>query len=114
MIGEVTPEKVRIVQESDAIFREEMAKAGLDRAVNQYFTVLTGVHSVGVMGDERTYDYTIALRAVTTDDFMTADWARLPYDLIAAVSSRIVGEVPHASRVVLDVTTKPPASIEWE
>ena len=114
VIGEVTPEKVRIVQESDAIFREEMAKAGLDRAVNQYFTVLTGVHSVGVMGDERTYDYTIALRAVTTDDFMTADWARLPYDLIAAVSSRIVGEVPHASRVVLDVTTKPPASIEWE
>ena len=114
VIGEVTPEKVRIVQESDAIFREEMAKAGLDRAVNQYFTVLTGVHSVGVMGDERTYDYTIALRAVTTDDFMTADWARLPYDLIAAVSSRIVGEVPHASRVVLDVTTKPPASLEWE
>ena len=114
VIGEVTPEKVRIVQESDSIFREEMAKAGLDRTVSQYFTVLTGVHSVGVMGDERTYDYTIALRAVTTDDFMTADWARLPYDLIAAVSSRIVNEVPHASRVVMDVTTKPPASIEWE
>ena len=114
VIGEVTPEKVAIVRESDAIFREEIAKAGLDRQVNQYFTVLTGVHSVGVMGDERTYDYTIALRAVTTDDFMTADWARLPYDLIAAVSARIVNEVPHASRVVLDVTTKPPASIEWE
>ena len=114
VIGEVTPEKVKIVQESDFIFREEMAKAGLDKEVNQYFTVLTGVHSVGVMGDERTYDYTIALRAVTTDDFMTADWARLPYDLIAAVSARIVNEVPHASRVVLDVTTKPPASIEWE
>ncbi len=114
VIGEVTSEKVRIVRESDAIFREEMAKAGLDRQVNQYFTVLTGVHSVGVMGDERTYDYTLALRAVTTDDFMTADWARLPYDLIATVSSRIVNEVPHASRVVLDVTTKPPASIEWE
>ncbi len=114
VIGEVTPEKVKIVQESDAIFREEMAKAGLDKTVNQYFTVLTGVHSVGVMGDERTYDYTIALRAVTTDDFMTADWARLPYDLIAAVSARIVNEVPHASRVVLDVTTKPPASIELE
>ncbi len=114
VIGEVTPEKVEIVRESDAIFREEIAKAGLDRKVNQYFTVLTGVHSVGVMGDERTYDYTVALRAVTTDDFMTADWARLPYDLIASASARIVNEVPHASRVVLDVTTKPPASIEWE
>ena len=114
VIGEVTPDKVEIVRESDAIFRKEIAKAGLERQVNQYFTVLTGVHSVGVMGDERTYDYTIALRAVTTDDFMTADWARLPYDLIATVSSRIVNEVPHASRVVLDVTTKPPSSIEWE
>ena len=114
IIGEVTPEKAEIVRESDAIFREEIAAAGLDRHVNQYFTVLTGIQSVGVMGDERTYDYTIALRAVTTDDFMTADWARLPYDLIARISSRIVNEVPHASRVVLDVTTKPPASIEWE
>ena len=114
VIGEVTPEKARIVRESDAIFREEIARAGLQAQVSQYFTVLTGVHSVGVMGDERTYDYTIALRAVTTDDFMTADWARLPYDLIARVSARIVNEVPHASRVVLDVTTKPPASIEWE
>ena len=114
IIGEVTPEKARIVQESDAIFREEIARAGLAGQVDQYFTVLTGVHSVGVMGDERTYDYTIALRAVTTDDFMTADWARLPYDLIARVSARIVNEVPHASRVVLDVTSKPPASIEWE
>jgi len=114
IIGEVTPEKAEIVRESDAIFRQEVAAAGLDSHVSQYFTVLTGVQSVGVMGDERTYDYTIALRAVTTDDFMTADWARLPYDLIARVSSRIVNEVPHASRVVLDVTTKPPASIEWE
>ena len=114
VIGEVTPEKAQIVRDSDAIFREEIARAGLDRQVNQYFTVLTGVHSVGVMGDERTYDYTIALRAVTTDDFMTADWARLPYDLIAIVSSRIVNEVAHVSRVVLDVTSKPPASIEWE
>ena len=114
IIGEVTPEKAEIVRESDAIFREEIAAAGLDRHVNQYFTVLTSIQSVGVMGDERTYDYTIALRAVTTDDFMTADWARLPYDLIARVSARIVNEVPHASRVVLDVTTKPPASIEWE
>ena len=114
VIGEVTPEKVAIVRESDAILRDEIKKAGLERQVSQYFTVLTGVHSVGVMGDERTYDYTIALRAVTTDDFMTADWARLPYGLIATVSSRIVNEVPHVSRVVLDVTTKPPASIEWE
>ena len=114
VIGEVTQDKVCIVRESDAILREEIQKVGLDRQVSQYFTVLTGVHSVGVMGDERTYDYTVALRAVTTDDFMTADWARLPYDLIATVSSRIVNEVPHASRVVLDVTTKPPASIEWE
>ena len=114
IIGEVTPRKAQIVRESDAIFREEIAGAGLAEQVSQYFTVLTGVHSVGVMGDERTYDYTIALRAVTTDDFMTADWARLPYDLIARVSGRIVNEVPHASRVVLDVTSKPPASIEWE
>ena len=114
IIGEVTPEKAQIVRESDAIFREEIAAAGFAGRVSQYFTVLTGVHSVGVMGDERTYDYTVALRAVTTDDFMTADWARLPYDLIASVSERIVNEVPHASRVVLDVTSKPPASIEWE
>ncbi|MCR4622279.1 MAG: glutamine-hydrolyzing GMP synthase [Clostridiales bacterium] len=114
IIGEVTPQKAEIVRESDAIFRREIAKAGLEGRVSQYFTVLTGVHSVGVMGDERTYDYTIALRAVTTDDFMTADWARLPYDLIARVSERIVNEVPHVSRVVYDVTSKPPASIEWE
>ena len=114
IIGEVTPEKAQIVRESDAIFREEVAKASLNRQVSQYFTVLTGVQSVGVMGDERTYDYTIALRAVTTDDFMTADWARLPYDLISTVSARIVNEVPHVNRVVLDVTTKPPASVEWE
>ena len=114
IIGEVTPRKAQIVRESDAIFREEIARAGLAGQVNQYFTVLTGIHSVGVMGDERTYNYTVALRAVTTDDFMTADWARLPYDLIAAVSSRIVNEVAHVSRVVLDVTSKPPASIEWE
>ena len=91
-----------------------MAKAALDRTLSQYFTVLTGTRSVGVMGDERTYDYTLALRAVTTDDFMTADWARLPWELVAAVSSRIVNEVPHVNRVVLDVTTKPPASIEYE
>ena len=114
IIGAVTPEKAEIVRESDAILREEIAAVGLDRHVNQYFTVLTNLRSVGVMGDERTYDYTVALRAVTTDDFMTADWARLPYDLISRISARIVNEVSHVSRVVLDVTTKPPASIEWE
>ena len=114
IIGEVTPEKAHIVRESDAIFREEIAKAGLDRQISQYFTVLTGIHSVGVMGDERTYDYTVALRAVTTDDFMTADWARIPYDTVATVSARIVNEVPHVNRVVLDVTTTPPASVEYE
>ena len=114
IIGEVTSEKAEIVRESDAVLREEIASAGLDRQISQYFTVLTGIQSVGVMGDERTYDYTIALRAVTTDDFMTADWARLPYELLARISSRIVNEVPHASRVVFDITSKPPASIEWE
>ncbi|MBQ3424500.1 MAG: glutamine-hydrolyzing GMP synthase [Clostridia bacterium] len=114
IIGEVTPEKAHMVRESDAIFREEIARAGLEGQVSQYFTVLTGAHSVGVMGDERTYDYTIALRAVTTDDFMTADWARLPWEVIDRVSRRIVNEVPRLSRVVLDVTSKPPASIEWE
>ncbi|MBQ8161746.1 MAG: glutamine-hydrolyzing GMP synthase [Clostridia bacterium] len=114
IIGKVTPEKAEIVRESDAIFREEIARAGLDTEINQYFTVLTGIQSVGVMGDERTYDYTVALRAVTTDDFMTADWARIPYDVLTTVSSRIVNEVKHVNRVVMDVTTKPPASIEWE
>ena len=87
---------------------------GLDADIHQYFTVLTGIRSVGVMGDERTYDYTVAIRAVTTDDFMTADWARIPYDVVRTISARIVNEVPHVNRVVLDVTTKPPASIEWE
>lgn len=114
VVGEVTREKVAIVRESDAILREEIAAAGLGEKVHQYFTVLTGVRSVGVMGDSRTYDYTVALRAVTTDDFMTADWARLPYELVARISARIVNEVPHVNRVVLDVTSKPPASIEWE
>ena len=114
IIGEITKEKADTLREADAIFREEIARAGLDRSIAQYFAVLTDTRSVGVMGDARTYGYTVALRAVTTDDFMTADWARLPYDLIARVSARIVNEVPHASRVVFDVTTKPPASIEWE
>jgi GMP synthase (glutamine-hydrolysing) len=114
VIGEVTEEKVRVVRESDAIFREEIANAGMDTAVSQYFAVLTGARSVGVMGDERIYGNTIALRAVITDDFMTADWAKLPYDLVSRVSERIVNEVGDVSRVVLDVTSKPPASIEWE
>ena len=114
VIGAVDPEKVTIVRESDAILREEIAAAGLQESIHQYFTVLTGIRSVGVMGDERTYDYTVAIRAVTTDDFMTADWARIPYDVIRTVSARIVNEVGHVNRVVLDVTTKPPASIEWE
>ena len=114
VIGDLTPEKVRIVRESDKILRDEIAAAGLDRSISQYFTVLTGARSVGVMGDERTYAYAIAIRAVTTDDFMTADVAELPYPLLNKIATRIVGEVTGVNRVLYDVTTKPPASIEWE
>lgn len=114
IIGDITKEKLEILRDSDHIFREEIAKAGLDRDINQYFTVLTGMRSVGVMGDERTYDYTLALRAVTTTDFMTADWARIPYDVLEKISNRIVNEVKHINRIVYDVTSKPPATIEWE
>ncbi len=114
IIGEVTEEKLETLKDTDHIFREEVSRAGLDRDLNQYFTVLTDMRSVGVMGDERTYDYTLALRAVTTIDFMTADWARIPYDVLARVSNRIVNEVPRINRVVYDITTKPPATIEWE
>ncbi len=114
VIGEVTEEKLEILREADYIFREELEKAGLSREINQYFAVLTGMRSVGVMGDERTYDYTLALRAVTTTDFMTADWYRIPYEVLARVSSRIVNEVGHINRIVYDITTKPPATIEWE
>ena len=114
VMGDLTEEKVAIVRESDAILREEIARAGLDRDISQYFTVLTGTRSVGVMGDERTYDYAVAIRAVTTDDFMTADWYRIPYETLALISRRIVNEVKHVNRVLLDVTTKPPASVEWE
>lgn len=114
IIGEITPEKLTVVRESDAVLRDEIAHCGLTDSVSQFFTVCTGLHSVGVMGDERTYDYTVAIRAVTTDDFMTADWARIPYDNLARISERIVNEVPHVNRVVFDITTKPPASIEWE
>ena len=114
VIGELTPDRVRIVRESDLILREEIARAGLDRSVSQYFTVLTGARSVGVMGDERTYAYAVAVRAVTTDDFMTADVAQIPYELLGRISTRIVGEVKGVNRVLYDITTKPPASIEWE
>lgn len=114
IIGEVTEEKVKIVQEADAIYREEIAKAGLDREINQYFAALTNMRSVGVMGDFRTYDYAVALRAVTTSDFMTAESAKLPWELIEKVTSRIVNEVDHVNRVLYDCTGKPPGTIEWE
>lgn len=114
IIGEVTEEKVKIVQEADAIYREEIAAAGLDRQINQYFAALTNMRSVGVMGDFRTYDYAIALRAVTTSDFMTAESAKLPWDLLEKVTSRIVNEVPHVNRVFYDCTGKPPGTIEFE
>ena len=106
--------KLSILRDADAIFREEMALAGLDRTTSQYFAVLTSVRSVGVMGDERTYAYAVAIRAVTTDDFMTADWARLPSDLLARMSGRIINEVKGVNRVVYDVSSKPPSTIEWE
>lgn len=114
IIGEVTEEKVKIVQEADAIYREEIAKAGLDREINQYFAALTNMRSVGVMGDFRTYDYAVALRAVTTNDFMTAESAKLPWELIEKVTSRIVNEVDHVNRVLYDCTGKPPGTIEFE
>lgn len=113
-IGEITKDRLDILKDADAIFREEIAKAGLQREINQYFAVITNMRSVGVMGDERTYDYTIALRAVTTTDFMTGEWARIPYDVLDVVSRRIVNEVKHVNRIVYDITGKPPATIEWE
>ena len=114
VIGEITREKLDTLRDADAIFREEIAAAGLDRKIHQYFAVLTSMRSVGVMGDGRTYDYTLALRGVTTTDFMTADWAKIPYDVLEKASSRIVNEVRGINRVVYDVTSKPPATIEWE
>ena len=114
ILGEITEEKLSIVRESDAILREEVARAGLEKDVWQYFTVLTNVRSVGVMGDERTYSWAVAVRAVTSIDGMTADWARLPWEVLATVSRRIVNEVPGVNRVVYDVTSKPPGTIEWE
>lgn len=114
IIGEITAEKVRILQDADAIFREEMAKTGYEKQLSQFFAVLPNVKTVGVMGDHRTYDHLIALRAVTTDNFMTADWAQIPYDLLAKVSNRITNEVEHVNRVVYDITSKPPGTVEWE
>lgn len=114
IIGEVTAEKVKIVQDADAIYREEIANAGLDRSINQYFAALTNMRSVGVMGDERTYDYAIALRAVSTVDFMTAESAQIPYEVLQKVTSRIINEVGHVNRVLYDVTSKPPGTIEFE
>lgn len=114
IIGDITDEKLEILQDADYIFREEIAKAGLDRKINQYFAVLTNMRSVGVMGDSRTYDYTLALRGVTTTDFMTADFAKIPYEVLEIAAARIVNEVKHINRVVYDITTKPPSTIEWE
>ena len=114
VIGDITKEKLDTLREADFIFRDEVAKAGLEGSMSQYFAVLTNMRSVGVMGDGRTYDYTLALRSVTTSDFMTADWTRIPYDVLDRVSTRIVNEVPGVNRVVYDITSKPPATIEWE
>lgn len=114
IMGEITEDKLTLLKEADAIMREEFAESGLDKTVNQFFAVLTGNKSVGVMGDGRTYEYTVALRAVTTNDFMTADWARVPYDVLEKISNRIINEVTHVNRIVYDITSKPPATIEWE
>ena len=114
VIGEITREKLDVLRDADEIFRQEVAAAGLENAPGQYFAVLTDTRSVGVMGDGRTYGYTLALRAVTTDDFMTADWTRLPYELLAKASGRITGECKNINRVVYDITSKPPATVEWE
>ena len=114
IVGEITPEKISILQEADSVFREETVKALPGRCPDQFFAVLTDSRSVGVMGDARTYGYTVALRAVTTDDFMTAEWTKLPFSLLEKVSSRITNEVKGITRVVYDITSKPPATVEWE
>ena len=114
IIGDITEEKLDILKDADYIFRDEISKSNLDKELSQYFAVLTDTRSVGVMGDERTYDYMVALRAVITDDFMTAKFAQIPYDVLDRVSKRIVNEVEHVNRIVYDITSKPPATIEWE
>jgi GMP synthase (glutamine-hydrolysing) len=114
IIGEVTPDKVAILQEADFIVRAELTAAGMDREIWQAFAVLPDIRAVGVMGDERTYGYPIIIRAVTSEDAMTADWARMPYDLLERMSSRIINEVPGINRVAYDITSKPPGTIEWE
>ncbi|MBC3795883.1 glutamine-hydrolyzing GMP synthase [Acetobacterium tundrae] len=114
IIGDVTKEKLNILKEADYVFRDEIAKVGLNEKIWQYFAVLPGNRSVGVMGDERTYDYTIGLRAVTSVDGMTSDWARIPFDVLESISNRIVNEVKHVNRIVYDITSKPPSTIEWE
>lgn len=114
IVGEVTAEKVKIVQDADAIFREEVANAGYDKKINQYFAALTNMRSVGVMGDERTYDYAVALRAVSTIDFMTAEAVEIPWEVLQKVMSRIINEVKGVNRVFYDLTSKPPGTIEFE
>jgi GMP synthase (glutamine-hydrolysing) len=114
IIGDVTRERLEILRDADAVLQEEVRRAGLYRELWQSFAVLPAIRSVGVQGDERTYGYPIVVRAVTSDDAMTADWARLPYDLLETISGRIVNEIPGVNRVVLDITSKPPATIEWE
>ena len=114
VIGEVTAERVKILQEADWVLRDEIEKSGYSSEMAQFFAVLPGVKTVGVMGDARTYDELIAIRAVTTDDFMTADWAKIPYDILGRVSNRIINEVDHVNRVVYDITSKPPGTVEWE
>ena len=114
VIGDITKEKLDILRKADWVFRDELHREGADKSLSQYFAVLTGMRSVGVMGDGRTYDYTLALRAVETSDFMTAEWARIPYDVLDRISVRLVNEVGSINRVVYDITSKPPATIEWE
>ncbi len=113
IIGEITAERVKLLQEADAVLRDEMSRCGYESQMSQFFAVLPGVKTVGVMGDARTYEELIAIRAVTTDDFMTADWAKIPYEILGRVSNRIINEVKHVNRVVYDITSKPPGTVEW-